>query len=107
LGTCARFDNIQNAEVIKPMKKRRARRLLNVGRNEVTLRRAPSLEEQDAEWETNLVMDCEPANRKFEQAIARLQVAFQNRSPLGRRKRSECEAWANLIEVTLALPFEE
>jgi len=56
---------------------------------------------------TNLIMDCEPANRKFERAIARLQVALQNRSQLGWRKRSEREAWANLIEVTLALPFEE
>jgi hypothetical protein len=54
-----------------------------------------------------MIMDCEPANRKFERAIARLQVALQNRSQLGWRKRSEREAWANLIEVTLALPFEE
>ena len=72
----------------------------------------PSIEEQDAEWDDYaypLLMDCLPARIWFQKAIARIQRESAKRSAMGRRQKSEREAWANLVKLSLrrSVPRDE
>jgi hypothetical protein len=60
---------------------------------------APSIEEQEAEWEYALFrQDCAPADEDFIEAIAYLQFGWKH---LPNSDRYQRHAWENLIRVAI------